>query len=160
MKTLILVRHAKSDWPEDTEDFDRPLSEKGIQDAHRMATHLKNSGVSIDKFVTSPALRALSTCKIFNQFFLTDMETNKKLYNANENNFESVIYGLTDDINSVAIFSHNNGISNFANMLGDDIFVFPTCGVVGFELNCDSWTEFEAAHKKVLFHLEPKKIEA
>ena len=160
MKTIILVRHAKSDWPEDTEDFDRPLADRGIHDAGRMAEHLKNSGIVIDKLVTSPALRALNTCKIFNQRYLTDMETNRKLYNANESNFESVIYGLTDDINSVAIFSHNNGISNFANMLCDDIFVFPTCGVAGFQISCDSWADFEGAKKELAFYYEPKNIEA
>ena len=42
MKTLILVRHAKSDWPENTEDFDRPLAEKGLHDAEKMSHFLKN----------------------------------------------------------------------------------------------------------------------
>ena len=41
MKTLILIRHAKSDWPENTEDFDRPLSEKGFKDAEKMSHYLK-----------------------------------------------------------------------------------------------------------------------
>lgn len=160
MKTLILIRHAKSDWPEDTEDFDRPLAEKGINDALRMSAMMRERNIEIDKFVSSPALRALSTCKIFNQSYLIDIETNKKLYNASESNFESVIFDLSDDVNSVAIFSHNNGISNFANMMSDDIFAFPTCGVAGFEINCESWSEFENADKKLLFYFEPKTIEA
>ena len=45
MKTLILVRHAKSDWPEDTDDFDRPLADRGIEDAHKMAAYLKENGI-------------------------------------------------------------------------------------------------------------------
>ena len=158
MKTLILVRHAKSDWPEDTEDFDRPLEDSGFADAQRMAEHLKSTGVKIDRMVTSPALRALSTCKVFNQSYQTDIETDKNLYNANENNFESVIYSLSDDVESVAVFSHNNGISNFANSLYDGIFAFPTCGVAAFEVGCDSWSEFESADKKFLFFYEPKKL--
>lgn len=158
MKTLLLVRHAKSDWPEDTEDFDRPLAESGILDAQRMAEHLHGSGVKLDLLVSSPALRALSTCKIFNHYYQTDMETNKKLYNANEGNFLSAIYELSDDTGSVAMFSHNNGISNFANTLCDTIFAFSTCGVAAWEINCDSWTDFEGAPKKLLFYLEPKYI--
>lgn len=158
MKTLILVRHAKSDWPENTEDFDRPLAEQGLHDATKMAQYLKENNIVIDKFVSSPALRALSTCNIFNETYQLEVETNKKLYNANESSFESVIYDLSDDVNSVAMFSHNNGISNFANMIGDQIFSFPTCGVVGFSLDCDSWSEFDNTDKKVLFSYEPKKL--
>lgn len=158
MKTLLLVRHAKSDWPEDTEDFDRPLAESGILDAQRMAAHLHGTGIKVDRLISSPALRALSTCKIFNQHFQADMETNKKLYNANEGNFVSVIYELADDTESVAMFSHNNGISNFANTLCDSIFAFSTCGVAAWEIDCDSWTDFEGAPKKLLFYLEPKYI--
>lgn len=158
MKTLILVRHAKSDWPEDTEDFDRPLADSGFTEAQRMAEHLKSSGVKIDRMVTSPALRALSTCEIFNQGYQAEMEMDKKLYNANENNFESVIYSLPDEVESVAVFSHNNGISNFANSIYDGIFSFPTCGVVGFEVDCKTWSEFDGANKKFMFFHEPKNI--
>src|SRR5690606_19430065 len=158
MKTLLLVRHAKRDWPEDTEDFDRPLAESGNLDAQRMAAHLHETGIKVDRLISSPALRALSTCKIFNQHFQADMETNNKLYNANEGNFVSVIYELADDTESVAMFSHNNGISNFANTLCDSIFAFSTCGVAAWEIDCDSWTDFEGAPKKLLFYLEPKYI--
>ena len=158
MKTLILVRHAKSDWPEDTDDFDRPLADRGIEDAHKMAAYLKENGIKIDRFVSSPALRALGTCEIFNETYHLEVETNRKLYNANESNFESVIYDLNDDVNSVAMFSHNNGISNFANMISEQIFSFPTCGVGAFSIDCNSWSEFENADKKLLFFFEPKNL--
>ena len=158
MKTLILVRHAKSDWPEDTDDFDRPLAERGIENAHKMAAYLMQNGIHIDQFISSPALRALHTCEIFNETYHIEILTNRKLYNANENNFESVINDLTDEVNSVAMFSHNNGISNFANMMSGDIFAFPTCGVAGFQVDCESWADFEGPKKKLLFFYEPKKI--
>ncbi|KIA87900.1 SixA phosphatase family protein [Kaistella jeonii] len=158
MKTLILVRHAKSDWPENTDDFDRPLAEKGLHDAKKMSHFLKANNIIIEKFLSSPALRALSTCEIFNQVYEIEIETDRKLYNASEKNFESVIFGLNDDLNSVALFSHNNGISNFANSMSEDLFMFPTCGVAGFQIDCDSWSEFENAKKKPIFFYEPKKI--
>lgn len=158
MKKLILVRHAKSDWPEETEDFDRPLADKGLQDALKMSKFLKNNNIHIDHLVSSPAVRALSTCKIFNQTYRINYITNQKLYNPSENNFQSVIYDLDDAVNSVAFFSHNNGISNFANSLSDHIFHFPTCGVAGFEIDCESWSKFDGANKKLLFFHEPGKI--
>lgn len=158
MKTLILVRHAKSDWPEDTDDFNRPLADRGMHDAEKMSAYLKQNNVAIEKFVSSPALRALSTCNIFDKAYQIGVETNSKLYNANESNFESVIHDLKDEVNSVAMFSHNNGISNFANMMSEEIFAFPTCGVAGFQVDCKSWSEFESAKKKLLFFYEPKSI--
>lgn len=158
MKTLILVRHAKSDWPEDTEDFDRPLAEKGIADARKMAIWLHDQHIQIDKMVTSPALRALETCKIFNSEFETEIETAPKLYNPTEAGFEAAIYHLSDDVDSVALFSHNNGISNFANSLTDEIFIFPTCGIAAFQLDCDTWGDLEIAEKKKLFFVEPKNV--
>ncbi|WP_299178639.1 histidine phosphatase family protein [uncultured Chryseobacterium sp.] len=158
MKKLILVRHAKSDWPEETEDFDRPLADKGLEDAMNMSRFLKNNNISIDYLVSSPAVRALNTCKIFNDAYQLNFTTDEKLYNASERNFESVIYSLDDIHSSVAFFSHNNGISNFANSISDHIFHFPTCGVAGFEINCNSWSEFDGADKKLLFFYEPGKI--
>ena len=158
MKTLILVRHAKSDWPENTDDFDRPLAERGLEDAVKMSKFLKDNNIEIQKFVSSPAVRALNTCKIFNQTYDIEIDTNQKLYNPSERNFESVIYDLENEVNSVAMFSHNNGISNFANSMSDDVFMFPTCGVAGFQIETDSWSDFEKAKKKLVFFYEPKKI--
>jgi phosphohistidine phosphatase len=158
MKKLILVRHAKSDWPEETEDFDRPLADKGLEEAMNMSRFMKNNNVAIDYFVSSPAVRALNTCKIFNQTYQISINTNEKLYNPSESNFESVIYDLDDSHESVAFFSHNNGISNFANSISEDIFHFPTCGVAGFEIDCNSWSEFDGAKKKLLFFYDPGKI--
>ncbi len=155
---MILVRHAKSDWPENTDDFDRPLAERGLEDAVKMSKFLKDNNIEIQKFVSSPAVRALNTCKIFNQTYDIEIDTNQKLYNPSERNFESVIYDLENDVNSVAMFSHNNGISNFANSMSDDVFMFPTCGVAGFQIETDSWSDFENAKKKLVFFYEPKKI--
>ncbi|WP_042721197.1 histidine phosphatase family protein [Flavobacterium sp. B17] len=158
MKKLILVRHAKSDWPEETDDFDRPLADKGLEEAMQMSRFMKNNNVAIDYFISSPAVRALNTCKIFNQTYHINITTNEKLYNPSESNFESVIYDLDDNVNSVAFFSHNNGISNFANSISQDIFHFPTCGVAGFEIDCNSWSEFDGAKKRLLFFYDPGKI--
>ena len=158
MKTLILVRHAKSDWPENTDDFDRPLAEKGVHDAEKMAHFLKEKNIQIDKFLSSPALRAFSTCDIFNKEYQIEVETLQKLYNASENSFESLVTEIQDDLNAVAMFSHNNGISNFANGMSEDVFMFPTCGVAGFQIDCNSWSDFHGAKKKLIFFYEPKKI--
>ena len=158
MKTLILVRHAKSDWPENTDDFNRPLAEKGIHDAEKMAHFLKSNHHAIEKFFSSPALRAFATCEIFNKEYQIEIETIQKLYTASDTHFENITLGLDDGLTHVAMFSHNNGISNFANSMSEDVFMFPTCGVAGFEIDCETWTDFHDAKKKLVFFYEPKTI--
>ena len=159
MKTLLLVRHAKSDWPVDVEDFDRPLNELGMINAPKMASLLQEKSVEIDSFISSPAKRALETCRLFSEVYGKSYSTERTLYNPRETNFENVIYGLDNSINSVAIFSHNNGISNFANSLTDEIINLPTSGVVGYQIDCDNWQDFATSKKKFLYFYSPKNFD-
>lgn len=158
MKRLILIRHAESLWPENTEDFYRPLAEKGVKEAKKMSAFLKNNGFKIDQFVSSPALRTLSTCEIFNEIYKSEIRTNLKLYNPKEADFLSVIYDLDDEKENIVLCSHNNGISNFANLFSEEMFHFPTCGVAVFDVDCRQWSEFESAKKKLAFFYNPKRI--
>ncbi len=158
MKTLLLIRHAKSDWPENMDDFDRPLTELGKINAPKMAEFLKSKGVTINAFISSPAQRARHTCELFSEVFGKQYQTNEKLYRPSENNFLSVIFDVADDVNSLALFSHNNGISNFANSLSSELVNLPTSGVVAYEINCDKWSDFEMAEKKFLYFYSPKNF--
>ena len=158
MKTLLLVRHAKSDWPVDVEDFDRPLNEVGLINAPKMAHLLKEKSIDIDTFISSPAKRALHTCELFSEVFNRSYSTDATLYNPRETNFENLIYGLDNSIHSVALFSHNNGISNFANSLTDEIVNLPTSGVVGYQIDCDNWSDFAMAKKEFLYFYSPKNF--
>ncbi len=158
MKTLILIRHAKSDWPENTEDFDRPLAESGINDANKMADFLVKNNVTIDFFLASSAKITVETCEIFAKHYKKSFETADKLYHPSEKNFLSVILSLDDKNDSVAAFSHNNGISNFANSLSQEILHFPTCGVAIFNIDCEQWSDFENATKKLVAFYRPNSI--
>lgn len=160
MKTLFLIRHAKSDWPINMSDFDRPLNERGKKNAPKMANFLKNLGVRIDSFVTSPAKRALTTCKYFAEVFENENITKvEKLYDASSSDFLEVIENLSNEIENVAIFSHNNGITYFANSLtNENIEHMPTCSVVAFKISAESWKDFKNAEKNFLFFHTPKEI--
>lgn len=157
MKTLLLIRHAKSDWPENVDDFDRPLTEQGEYNAPKMAHFLKSKNINIDTFISSPAQRALQTCQLFSEVYNKPYSLEKSLYNPREVHFESLIYGLHHDINSLALFSHNNGISNFANTLTDEIINLPTCGIAGYQIDCEDWSDFEQAKKTFLYFYSPKQ---
>jgi phosphohistidine phosphatase len=160
MKTLILVRHAKSDWPTNTDDLDRPLSECGHQDAPKMAKFLKSNEVKIDAFVTSPAKRTITTCRYFAEVFENkNIKKIEELYNASSTEFLELIENLDDSVENVAIFSHNNGITYFANSLtNENIEHMPTCSVVAFKIDTKNWAEFKKSAKEFLFFYKPKEI--
>ena len=160
-KTLILVRHAKSDWGNPgLDDFDRPLNERGKKDAPAMAHRLLDKKIKIDAFIASPAKRAAKTAKFFAETFKRkkdDIIFKEKLYLAEPATFFSVIANADDKFDSIAIFSHNYGITDFANMLTDvRIDNIPTCGVFAVKADCNKWADFKDAKKEFWFFDYPK----
>lgn len=158
MKKLILVRHAKSDWPEDTDDFHRPLTEKGAHTARKMGGFLAKQTLGIQQLITSDALRAKTTAVAMNEHLQLSLGEDHRLYNPTEKNFASVLYDLSDEISCVALFSHNNGISNFANSLSEEALIFPTAGVAVFEIETENWAEFEGKPARLLHFYRPKEL--
>jgi phosphohistidine phosphatase len=161
MKTLILVRHAKSSWDQPgLSDFERPLNERGKKDAPEMAKRLKEKGISIDQFVSSPARRARKTAKYFAEEFgvkKDDIKMVEALYGADPSAFLETISKLHDDHDTVIIFSHNPGITEFASSLTKvRVDEMPTCAVFAVQADKDHWREFDSAEKKFLFFDYPK----
>ena len=160
MKQLILIRHAKSDWDNPTlSDVDRPLNERGKKDAPEMAKRLADKKIKINALVSSPAKRAKKTCKYFaKEFDIDDIIFEDKLYEAGTQNFFEVVESLKDKWNSVAIFSHNPGITDFVNRLCKDVRIdeMPTCGIFAVEVDINDWKDFNDLEKKFLFFDYPK----
>jgi phosphohistidine phosphatase len=161
VKQLILIRHAKSDWANaGLDDFDRPLNDRGKRDAPLMVQRLIDKKVKIDAFISSPAKRAAKTAKIFVDGYGRDKDDllfKEELYLAAPATFFSVIEKIDDAYNSVAIFSHNNGLTDFANLLTDArIDNIPTCGIFAVTIDSDSWSDFRTAKKEFWFFDYPK----
>lgn len=161
MKTLLLIRHAKSDWNDASlSDFDRPLNERGKRDAPLMAQRLLDKKISIDLFVSSPAKRAKKTAAIFAEVYGLDkkqVQLYDELYLAPETVFTAVINKLNNNARAVAVFAHNPGITDFANSLTNTrIDDMPTCCIFAVQADCTSWNEFAAAKKAFLFVDYPK----
>ena len=161
MKTIILVRHAKSSWDDFTvPDFDRPLNDRGKRDAPIMATRLQERGVTPDLLVSSPAKRARKTARVFAETLGLDKETvlyHDELYLAEPMVFTKVISGLDDKYTCVVIFAHNPGISAFANLSSTArIDEMPTCGIFAYTVEAEHWSKAEGAKKKFLFFDQPK----
>lgn len=163
MRSLFLIRHAKSDWSFNLDDFDRPLNERGKRDAPMMAARLFNRGIAIDAFVSSPAKRALKTAKVFAETYgigKEDIILKPELYLPPAETFFSVIDGLDNRWQRVAIFSHNNGITQFANLLRVAVIDnMPTCSIFAVTADCDRWQDFPKAEKQLMFFDYPKNME-
>lgn len=161
MKTLLLVRHAKSDWDAGVfSDFERPLNERGKRDAPAMAARLFEKKIPIDGLLASPAKRAAKTAKAFAGVYGLEKEKIfflAGLYLPAAATFYPVIESAPDDWDHLAVFSHNNGITDFANELTNArIDNIPTCGIFAVKVYTDSWKDFREARKEFWFFDSPK----
>lgn len=164
MKTLLLVRHAKSSWDDfSINDIDRPLNDRGKKDAPAMAKRIKDKDIKIDAFISSPAKRARKTAEAFAKEY-EEKKGNiiffEELYLASPPAFLDVISKTDDEFKTIAVFSHNDGITSFANMLTSErIDNIPTSGVFAVKIKTKHWADFEKAEKEFWFFDSPKKGE-
>src|SRR5688500_9586686 len=163
MKTLFLLRHAKSSWDEPfQEDFDRPLNKRGRDDAPRMAKRLKERDIQPDLMLSSPAQRAISTCMLIAEkagYNTSLIHTDSRLYHASEDQLLKIIHELNDASDEVMIVAHNPGLTDFVNRLNIEPFTdnIPTCGVVSIKLPVASWKDVKWRKGEVSFFDYPKK---
>ncbi len=161
MKRLIVVRHAKSSWDSALiTDFDRPLNDRGKRDAPEMAAQLLKRNISIDLFISSPAKRAETTARIFMSEMMaaqTQLQIANELYLAPKAVFYEVIKKIDHRFQTVALFAHNPGITDFVNALTDmRTDNVPTCGIFGVIIKAENWADIESAEKSFLFYDYPK----
>lgn len=162
MKSLILVRHAKSSWDDSSlSDYDRPLNERGKKDAPAMAKRLAHKGIRPELLVSSPARRAVQTAEAFAAGLEIPKQAIRQaesLYMAGPLDFFKVIASLDHEAQTAALFSHNPGITDFANLLDvARIDHFPTCAVFGVRADIKHWKDFEKGAKSFWFFDYPKK---
>ncbi len=161
MKTLLLIRHAKSSWDDfSIQDFDRPLNDRGKRDAPMMAQRLKAKGLKPDALLASPAKRARKTAELFAEeldYPRTKIDWIQELYLATPSVFTQVISRVSDEHHFIAVFSHNNGLTDFANQLTNvRIDNIPTCGIFAVKIPIARWSQFPEAEKEFWFFDYPK----
>ncbi|HZF27111.1 MAG TPA: histidine phosphatase family protein [Steroidobacteraceae bacterium] len=147
MKRLTLVRHAKSDWKNSAlKDFERPLSRRGLKEAPGMAGQLAKQKVHADLMITSPAVRALETARIFAgalEYPLRRLKAEDRLYLARPADLLEVVRGVGTRVQHLMIFGHNPGLSEFAQELTRyaQLGELPTCAVYTMEFDIGSWPD-------------------
>lgn len=162
MKKLFLVRHAKSSWEDSSlADIERPLNKRGKRDAPFMSKLLNKKNIKIDIIYTSPAVRALTTSKIFAQELNIPQDkivVYEKLYDSGIKELSQLINNISENHSSVLIVGHNPSLTSFANHLSDKfIDNIPTCGIVGIEFDINSWKKIERGKGKIFLFEYPKK---
>jgi phosphohistidine phosphatase len=160
MKTLLIIRHAKSESAFTLNDFERPLNERGKKDAPVMSKRLIDKQISIDAFISSTAKRAKTTAALFCETMggsENDLLLVNKLYHAAPEVFYAVIESADDACTTIAVFAHNPGITYFVNELtAVQIDNMPTCAVFAVSADIKHWKNFTTAKKKFLFFDYPK----
>ena len=155
MKTLYIVRHAKSSWEyEGIEDIDRPLKKRGIKDAHLISKILSKKNPRPDVFLSSSANRALHTAVIFCENFeypLSNLKIRRQLYSFSDGYLGKMVKALDDGFSTAIIFSHDHGINTFVNKFGNKPLAHvPTCGVIGIQFEEKHWKNIKKG-KTILF---------
>jgi phosphohistidine phosphatase len=161
LKTLYLIRHAKSSWTFDLNDHDRPLGERGRRDVIKMGKFIKTHIDPPDLILTSTASRALYTTLNLadawnypeDKLLLSD-----RLYHCSSRDIEGILGGF-DTENTIAIAGHNPTFTQFHNHYCDKhIDNIPTCGIVGLQFDINSWKELILTKATQLFYYFPKGI--
>ncbi len=145
MFELMLMRHAKSDWHSHTADIDRPLNERGRQDAFRMGEHLKQVGIVPDRMVVSSAQRTQETARLLLESLPLaeeDIIVDKALYLADTDTLCDTVELYASDNQRLLILAHNPGMDYLVSYLASTSppltasgKLMTTCALACFSMN-------------------------
>lgn len=162
MKTLYIVRHAKSSWDQDDLiDFDRPLNERGIKNAPEMAKRLMSWSAIPQLILSSPANRAISTARIFaNEMRISEdkLKQETTIYEGTRGDLARLISRQNPDFDTLMITGHNPGVTDFINWI---CFIeeaqIPTCSIATIQVDIKKWNGWERGMGKLIELDFPKK---
>jgi phosphohistidine phosphatase len=160
MKTLVLMRHAKSNWSGDLSDFDRPLNERGIKSARALGNWLRANNLLPDFTLVSAAQRTVET---FDELKLNcPFEKKKKLYLAP---LEEIFHQIRQvDANRLLLICHNPGISEFSQEilsewpLSSQFESFPTCSTCIIDFNITDWSSLQFGTGEIKKFITPRDL--
>ena len=162
MKSLTIVRHAKSSWKHHgLSDRERPLNKRGERDAPVMARRVAETGIRPSQIISSPAVRAWTTAKVFARelgYPAEFLQREDGLYLASLDNLLDVVATQDPGFNHLMLFGHNPGLTDFVNYLVPGLTSnLPTSGVVSVNLETDDWMLYDRPPTELVLHDYPKK---
>jgi phosphohistidine phosphatase len=161
LKTLFLIRHAKSSWDDpQLADSERPLNDRGRRDAKKMSLIVAKRHVRPDAFLASPAVRARATAETFAEvlgFAVRDVALLDRLYAASAETVLDVIESLSDRVKTAMVFGHNPGFTDFADRLSPGVGEMPTCAVLELVFDTNTWSEIGTTPPRTVMLDTPKR---
>lgn len=160
-RTIIIVRHAKSDWDSpQLSDFERPLNTRGKRDIPLMASYIIQHYPAVQLALCSDSVRTTETIEGLKKYGckIDKIEFNHALYLASPDTIYNILAGLHSKIDSVLICAHNPGVSEFVQSCCKlDFFDMPTLGTVHIEIEAPEWTDIYTALGSIVRFDYPKK---
>jgi phosphohistidine phosphatase len=162
MKTLYLIRHAKSDWNDGSlHDFERGVNKKGRKSLKTMGSYLALQKIKPDLILSSLALRSQMTAdKLAKKMkYEGKIHYMNELYNSRPDTLMNVLT-LQDDMHeAIFLVGHNPELTEFANFLIENNFYkLPTLGVLALELDINSWADIEEQCASIDFFIQPNQF--
>lgn len=161
MKTLLIMRHAKSSWDNsECSDFERPLNEFGLKAAPFMGNIIYKNGLQPDLIISSPAKRAKQTAVLIKAVAEIDanIEYREELYGARTTAFLNVTFNIEDKYESVLLIGHNPEIENFIHKMTGETQSMPTASVAVIKLNIKKWSEITANCGRLELIVRPRDL--
>ena len=163
MKTLTILRHAKSSWGDDSlVDHERPLNSRGKRDAPVMAARIAREGIRPSLILSSSAKRAWSTAKEVARelsYPAEFLQRERDLYHAGVSRLLDVLAKQDVGFNNILLVGHNPGLTDFANYLVPDLTDnIPTCGYASVNIDVDDWNLKDARSVELLSYDYPKRL--
>jgi phosphohistidine phosphatase len=161
MKTLFLLRHAKSSWKDDTlDDFDRPLKTRGLGDAQLMGKLMRQREIGLDLVISSSAERARQTAQLvlMSAGLQAEIKYDDRIYEAGMRRLLTLISRLDNQTGSVMLVGHNPGFEELLKTLTGEIHNMPTCTLAGIEFDLEDWSQVKARTGRLTLLLTPKEL--
>ena len=163
MKTIIMVRHAKSSWKDPSlDDFDRPLNKRGKRNAPFMGEKLKERQIMPDLILSSPAKRARKTAIAVAKaigYPKKKIKYDDNMYHPSARYLLEMVRNQDDKNETIMLFGHNPDFNDFADMLlkHNPIYNIPTTGVYCIRFDVDSWKKLREGKGESVFFDYPKR---
>jgi phosphohistidine phosphatase len=169
MKTLTLLRHAKSGWDDPVaRDFDRPLNPKGQRAAAMMGRHMRSEGLAFDHVVASPAVRVVETLEHVATGYGSALAPSwdQRLYLASAGTLLDVLHELPDAAGHVLFSGHNPGLEELVLLLAGDNALresveakFPTASLAELRFAADSWAAVKPGSGELVRFVRPRDLD-
>jgi phosphohistidine phosphatase len=160
MKTLYLLRHAKSSWAEEgIADFDRPLNNRGLKTAPFMGKLIAEKALVPSIAISSPANRARATAELIkeNRGISSDIRFDDRVYEASPQTLRQIVAGIDESHESALIVGHNPGLEGLIYFLTGHLEPMPTAALAVLSLNVDSWSAVDANTGKIVRVYRPRE---